>query len=248
MQRGFVRQFSNTSSEPIFKAGLGLTFNSRFDIQFNINFGANSSFFDFSSSNFLNSDSLQLKDNLFKRSGSFSSEYLSYFPNIDEKDNVSLWRGNTGIPNTDKGGLLTITTEAVTTIATQNAWVDLAGTFTLTKDQHVDSPSNGQLRNNSDIPVDYKTNAQVLIDGTSGNIIEIRANVFRDSTSTFEPQEIFSDVIDSNLGGTDVARIRMFDSFTLFPSDYVKYEARNTSGTQNFTALQNSSKFKLEER
>lgn len=248
IDRSLTRFVDDTWTGALFKSGTGLTFGSRWFSNMNLDLGTLSSYLDFSASNFTMSNLLQLQRGLVTRDGAFSIGDTNITPNITEKVNESLWKGNVGLPNTDKGGVMTITTEALTTITTQNVWVDLAGTFTLTKNQHTDQPINNQLRNNTDNPIDCNLLSEFTIDGTSGDIMEMRATVFRDNTSTFEPQDMFSKIIDSNLGADDLAFFFMFDSFTLFPNDYVKYEIRNTTSTNNVTALQNQCKFKIQER
>jgi hypothetical protein len=248
IDKSLTRFVNDSFTEALFKAGVGLVFNSRFKSDMNLDLGTNGSYLDFSASNFSMSNLLQLQNGIVTRDGSFSLGDTNIIPNITEKQNESLWKGNVGIPNTDKGGVMTVTTEVQTTISTIDEWVDLSGTFTLTKSQHTDNPTNGQLRNNTDNPVDYNLLSEFTIDGSANNVIEMRATVFRDNTSTFDPQDSFSRVIDNNVGGNDLAFFIMFDSFTLNPNDYVKYEVRNTTSTANLTALENQSKYKLQQR
>lgn len=168
----------------------------------------------------------------------------TYLGGIDYTDVRTDFRENTGIRNTNKGAVSTITTEAVTTITTQNDWVDLAGTFTLTNAQHLDSPVNGQTRSLDDNEATYNTQGSVLIQGTAGDVIQARITVFRDATSTFEPQDVFQTIISASQGA-DFGTISMFDTIRLGLNDYQKVEARNTTSTNNFTALENGTKFKL---
>jgi hypothetical protein len=169
----------------------------------------------------------------------------TYLGGLDYTSVKSSFKGNTGIVNTNKGGVLTITADAVTVISTQDVWVDLNGTFTLTKEQHIDSPSNGQMRSLDTNTSEYNLTGSLLIDGTAGDAIEVRVSIFRDLTSTFEPQDTFRTIINSNVGGTDFGSIVLFDRITLNENDYVKLEARNTTSTDNFTSEQGSSKIKL---
>lgn len=245
IERSLTRFLDDTWTEPLFKAGAGLTFDSRFDSNMNLDLGTNGSYLDFSPSNFTKTELLQLKNGLVTRDGVFETDQSTITPNINETNKESLWRNNTGIANTNKGGVLSITTQAETTITTQNDWVDLAGTFTLTREQHTDSPANGQIRSLDQNPVDYNLTGSVLLNGTANSVIECRINIFRDATSTFEPQDMFRTIISSNLGGTDIGTIFLFDRFTLNENDYIKIEVRNTTGAQNVTAETEASKIKL---
>lgn len=245
IERSLTRFLDDTSTEPLFKSGVGHLFNSRFDCNMNLDLGTNGTFIDFAPSNFSNSDFLQLKNMIVTRDGAFELDVTTVSPNIDEKGVKSKWTGNTGIPNTNKGGVATITTAVETVITTQNEWVDLAGTFTLTKEQHIDSPVNGQYRSIDENQADYNFLGSILIDGNAGDVIEARTVIFRDATSTFEEQEMFRTQITSNLGAADIGTIVMFDRFTLNENDYIKQEVRNTTSTSNFTAESGSSKFKL---
>lgn len=248
IDRSITRFLDDTYTGSIFVAGTGLTFGSRFFSNMNLDLGTNGSYMDFSPSNFTRSNLLQLQNGIVTRDGNFTISDTNITPNITEKVEQSLWKGNVGLPNTDKGGVLTITTEAETTINTLDVWEDVEGTFILTKNQHTDSPANGQIRNNTDNPVDYNLISEFTILGTANNVVEMRATIFRAATSTFEPQDMFSKSVDSNVGAQDLAFLLMFDSFTLFPNDYVKYEIRNRSSSNNVTAIQDQCKFKIQQR
>lgn len=243
-----VRNLASDMTEPLFKAGTGLVFNSRFLTDINCDLPSVAPLLDFSPSNFSMTDTLQLQNCIISRNGIIDPTDTTIFPNITEKDNESKWRFNVGLPNTDKGGLMTITTQATTTIPSVNTWVDVAGTFTLTKAQHVDSPANGQVRNTDETPTEFKVLSVFTLDGTANDVFEMRATVFRDATSTFEPQEVFREAINSNVGGNDIGKFVMFDSFTLNTNDYVKYQIRNTTNANNVIALLDRCKFRLEER
>ena len=57
-------------------------------------------FFDFSPSNFMNSNTIQLDGCLITRNGVFDPTDATISPNIDHTDIASVWRNNTGIENT----------------------------------------------------------------------------------------------------------------------------------------------------
>lgn len=248
IETSIVRSISDAMTDAIFKAGTGFVMNNRFVTNINADLGTLAPLIDFAPSNFSMSELLQLQNCLILRNDVIDPLDTTIYPNIDEKTNRSNWKGNVGLPNTDKGGLMTITTEATTTIPSVDTWVDVAGTFTLTKSQHTESTVNGQLSSTDETPTDYKIISVFTLDGTANDVFEMRANVFRSATSTFEPQEIFREAIDSNIGGNDVGKFVMFDSFSLNENDYVKYEIRNITNANNVLALEDRCKFRLEAR
>lgn len=227
----------------IFKAGTGLVFNSRFRLTINADLDVNSSLFDFSPANFATDNLLQVDSSIVTKAGVSDPDDATIYPNINEKDIKSKWKNNLGLPNTNKGGTLTITSTALTSL-TQNVWANLAGTFTLTKAQHIDEPANGQLRNIDSDSVDYILLASITLIGVANNIIEVRPSIFRAATNTFEPQESSNLFINSNVGANDVGILTFFDQIKLKSNDYVKLEVRNITSGGNVTAQINS-KFKL---
>lgn len=227
----------------LFKAGAGLTFGSRFKTNINADVPSGMSLFDFSSSNFIKSDLLQIQNAIITRDGIFNPDDTTLYPNINEKNLKSNWKDNTGLPNTKKGAVQNVTTQAATTL-TQNTWVNVAGTFTLSKAQHFDSPTNGRLRNNSDIPIDVVLAGNILAQGGANDVIEVRAVILRNATGLDEIQEVSRFTISSNLGANNLGSTSVNDYFTMKPLDVLRLQIRNTTSNTAVT-IQTGSKYRI---
>ena len=188
----------------------------------------------------LGTDQFILRTNNFSGGG-------TYLGGIDYTDVRTNFKNNKGIFNTYKGGLMKLTTQAQT-VLTVNVWSDVAGTFTISKNQHTDSPLNGHIRALDNDTVDYKLTSRFVFDGSPNDVLELRASIWRNATSTFEPQDIFTESITNSQGGNDYAEFNCFDDFMLNENDYVKYEIRNITDNSNVTALVDRCRFMLEER
>ena len=231
----------------LFEAGAGLTMASRFRLNINVDLPASASLFDFSSSNFINPSTLQITNAIVTRDGVFDASDANITPNIDQKALVSSWNGNNGMPNTFVGGLLDITAEALTGIATQNVFVDLAGTFTASDLQHFDSPVNGHLRYLGGSPVEYKVSGHCVLSSSANDEVDLKLVVFRSSTLIFEDISELRRVINNLQGGRDVAYYAVSGNVTLGENDYIKLQVANASSTADITA-ELDSYFKIEAR
>ena len=220
----------------LFKAGAGFSMASRFRSNQNIDLPASVSFIDFSASNFVNPSTLQLEGCLISRAGVFDASDTNITPNVAASALISRWTDNNGITNTFVGGQSNISSESTTTISSTGVFVDLAGTFTASDLQHFDAPANGQLRHLGTSPQEYQINGQLVIDGGSGDVIDIKVVIFRDATPGFEDGKTTSRVINNLQGGRDVAYFVIIDNITLNQNDYVKLMVANTSDTSDITA------------
>ena len=166
----------------------------------------------------------------------FDASDTNITPNVAASALISRWTDNNGITNTFVGGQSNISSESTTTISSTGVFVDLAGTFTASDLQHFDAPANGQLRHLGTSPQEYQINGQLVIDGGSGDVIDIKVVIFRDATPGFEDGKTTSRVINNLQGGRDVAYFVIIDNITLNQNDYVKLMVANTSDTSDITA------------
>jgi len=225
----------------LFSAGAGFSMASRFRSNQNIDLPASASFIDFAASNFVNPSTLQLDGCLITRDGVFDATDTNIIPNIDASALVCEWMGNNGIDNTFVGGEVIVSTEVLTTIVSDGVYVDLAGTFTASSLTHFDSPSNGQLRHIGDSPREYQVGGQIVIEGSANDVVNLKAVIFRDATTSFEDQKIQSRVINNLAGGRNIGYYVYFDNITLNKNDYVKFQVANIGATNNVTAELDSS-------
>jgi len=225
----------------LFSAGAGFVMSSRFRSNQNIDLPASASFIDFAASNFVNPSTLQLDGCLITRDGVFDATDTNIIPNIGAEELVCEWMGNNGIDNTFVGGEAIVTVEVETIIVSSGVYVDLAGTFTASDLTHFDSPSNGQLRHLGDSPREYQVGGQLVIDGTSSDVVALRAVIFRSASTTFEDQKTQTRVINALQGGRDVGYYVYFDNITLNKNDYVFFQVANIGATNNVTAELDSS-------
>ena len=86
-----VRSMSDTTTEPLFKAGTAFVMNSRFLTDMNVDLGTLQPFFDFAPANFPNPSTLQLKGCLVTRDGISNSGDANLTPNIDQTSLASDW-------------------------------------------------------------------------------------------------------------------------------------------------------------
>jgi len=225
----------------LFSAGAGFSMASRFRSNQNIDLPASASFIDFSASNFVNPSTLQLDGCLITRDGVFDATDSNIIPNIAASALVCEWMGNNGIDNTFVGGETILTVEVATTIVSDGVYVDLAGTFTATELTHFDSPASGQLRHLGDSPREYQIGGQIVIEGSANDVVNLKAVVFRFSSTSFEDQKVQSRVINNLAGGRNIGYYVYFDNITLNKNDYVFFQVANIGATNNVTAELDSS-------
>ena len=96
-----VRNMSDTTIEPLFKAGFLFQMNSRFLTDINVDLGTLQPFLDFAPINFPNPSSLELVDILITRNGVVNPQDTNLTPNIDATNLSSSWVGNNGSNHRD---------------------------------------------------------------------------------------------------------------------------------------------------
>tara|TARA_R110000772_G_scaffold161817_1_gene272954 strand:- start:7291 stop:9477 length:2187 start_codon:yes stop_codon:yes gene_type:complete len=93
------RSMSDTTTEPMFKAGTLFQMDSRFITDMNVDLGTLQPLLDFAPANFPNPKTLQLKGMIVSRDFVFNKLDANLTPNITELDTASEWLSNDGIPN-----------------------------------------------------------------------------------------------------------------------------------------------------
>jgi len=233
-----VRSMSDTTTEPLFKAGDPFVMNSRFLTDINCDLGTLQPFCDFSDTNLPNASTLQVQGAIFTRDGALTSDDANVFPNILPSNLSSDFANNNGVGNTYVGATATLTTEVETTINTVDVYETLLGTFTNLDLQHFDSPANGQLRHLGDSPRDFEISSNLVIEGGANDAITVKFRKWDASASAFS-ELLYTEqtrVINNNQGGRDVAYFNLFVGTTLDKDDYIYLEVKNITDATNITA------------
>ena len=246
IETSIVRSLTG-GSYSLYKAGTGFSMSSRFSTNQNIDLPTSASFFDFSTSNFVNPSTLQVNGALVSRNGVFDATDSDISPNITQADLQSSWGNNIGMPNTFEGGRLLVSSENQTNIPSGSTYVVLNAVWTSTNLEHFDSPNSGQLRHLGNSPREYKCTVNFAIESTATNDIGIRLRKFDSSSSSFVDFPEKRREVNSFTGGRDVAFFNFSFNVNLNQNDYVFFQVRNNSGNNNLT-LELDSDFTLEER
>jgi len=228
-----TRNMSDTTTEPLFKAGTAFVMNSRFLTDMNVDLGALQPFCDFLPANFPNPSTLEFVDVLLTRNGVTNAEDSNIAPNISERDLASSWRGNNGINNTFVGGSCEVVTEIETVISAQNVPSVLSGTQTPSDLQHFDSPANGQLRSLGTTPIEYSVSWDFILDGHQN--AEYRIELVRERAGV--PTVIYGQtrVINNLQGGRDVAYFTGTRHERILQDDITYWQVKNITGNQDCT-------------
>ena len=239
-----TRGMSDTTTEPLFKAGPGFTMNSRFITDMNCDLGDLQPFLDFTPSNFPVSSTLELVDMIMTRGGSLSPNDTNITPNISASDSSSNWRNNNGVNNTFIGAIGEITTEIETTIPSVNTYVPIEGTLSTFDLQHFDSPANGQLRHLGSNPREYTVNFDFILEGSANREYTI-ALTKNDGSDTIVYEQ--TRVINNLQGGRDVAYFTGLANIILNQGEYAYWQVKNIINNNNCT-LESGAGWSIEER
>lgn len=235
-----VRALSPAMTSALFVAGTGFTMGSRFLTDINVDLPANAPLMDFSPSNFLHPSLLLIQNAIISRDGAFDPTDSNILPNITHTDLEAAFSGNRGIANTFVGGKLTVDSEVTTTINTQSTFETLEGGFGSSNLAHFDNPSAGQLRHLGDNPREYRIVVNFVIEGFANAEIAMKIRIWDDSLGTFVDGPQQTKLVNSLIGGRDVAFFNIIDDITLDQNDYVYLEIANNSSTFNVTAEEGS--------
>lgn len=228
-----TRSMSDTTTEPLFKAGTAFVMNSRFLTDMNVDLGTLQPLTDFAPSNFPNPSSLEFLDMLVTRDGVINAEDTNLTPNVSEADICSAWSANHGIHNTFVGGAQDITAEIATVISTVNVAVHLDGTYTPSDLQHFDAPTNGHLRFLGTAPIEYSVSWDFILDGVANNEYRIELVRTRGAVDTVIYGQ--TRVINALQGGRDVAYFTGSHHERILQNDITHWKVKNLTGTGNCT-------------
>lgn len=242
-----VRSIDNAMTGSLFKAGTGLTFDSRFITDINCDLGTNAKFSDFSTSNFNSSSLFRLINAQITRNGVFDPTDTTILPNISHTDTESYFKNCQGVQNTYVGGKLTVSTASTTTISAISTFYDIAGSWDTSDMQHFDEPSNGQLRHLGATPREFKVAGYLSIDGTANDVVKINVRKYDSSATSFSDEYQIEGKIQNLAGSRDIAQIYFRTNITLDENDYIVLQVSNESGTNNVEA-EVDSYFIVEER
>ena len=238
-----VRSMSDSTIEPLFKAGTLFQMNSRFLTDINIDLGTLQPFLDFSDTNFPNPSTLEFRDVLLTRNGVTSPDDPNITPNITSSNLSCSWKGNNGVSNTFVGGTATVSTEVLTNISF-NVPTLLNGTITTSDLQHFDSPANGQLRHLGNNPREFKINFDFVLEGGPNDDYKIEL-VKNNGVDIISFQQ--TRVINNLSGGRDVAYFTGLTNVVLNKNEYIFWQVTNLSDSSNCT-LELDSSWSAEER
>jgi hypothetical protein len=220
---------------------------SRFRSNQNIDLPASAAFFDFSPSNFPNPNTVQLSEAIISRNGTFNPTDSNITPNLSRADVQAQYKGCVGIQNTYVGGKTSISSASATVIAAGSTFYDLNGTWSTSGLQHFDSPSPGQLRHTGVNPIEFNLTADLVLESTPNDVLEVRFRKWDDSASSFIDFGNQLRQVNSLVGGRDVAFFTMLSSITLEQNDYIMLQVANNNGNNNVTAEVDSF-FRVQER
>lgn len=239
-----TRNMSNSTIVPLFCSGTAFVMNSRFLTDMNVDLGTLQPLLDFSSSNFPNPSTIELRDVILTRNFLSVPNDTNITPNISSSNLSCSWKDNNGIPNTFVGGIATVINEVLTTISTVNVPVVLNGTIENTDMQHFDSPSNGQLRHLGNNPREFTVNFDFVLDGNPNRDYKIEL-VKNDGAPNVVYQQ--TRVINNLSGGRDVAYFTGLANVILNQNEFVYWQVRNLTDSNNCT-LELDSSWSVEER
>lgn len=220
----------------LFKTGIDLEFSGRFITDINADLPAVGALLDFAPENILNDESLLIQGAYVRREGVINANDSGITPNISEKDNQCNWKANTGVRNTKKYIKTSVTVEATTTIAAQDTYYPLLGTWLVSESSHFQSPSNGVyelLSGNGN----YQVVGDLIIAGFANDQVDIRVTKSVDDGLTF-PEEInhIRRTINNLSGIRDVAFFPINFIVELKDGEMIRIEIENKSGTNDLTA------------
>lgn len=224
----------------LFQAGTGFTFDGRFITGINCDLPTNGALIDFAPSNVVNDESLILQGTFITRDGAIDPSDTTIYPNIDQTSVKSNWSDNTGLPNTREYIEGVCTTEVATVISGIDTYTPLLGTITIQQSAHFDQPANGQYRLLTGFK-DVRISGTVTLEGTSGDVIDIRVTKSTDGGSTFpieikhQQQEIF------NFASSDDYAFYPIDFISqMNKNDRIRLEVENKTAARNVTQREDS--------
>jgi hypothetical protein len=231
-----ITRFLTDGSYYLFKAGVSFVMTSRFRTNMNVDLNATVGYFDFSPSNFINSNTIQLTNGIISRNGAFDATDSTITPNISRSDVETYFKNNLGIKNTYVGARQTITSESATVVSAGSTFYDLNGTWTIGSPQHFSSPSSGQLQHDGVNPIEFQIIADLSLECDPNYVLEIRWAKFNNSTGFWEYFGNQKRQVNSFVGGRDIAFFNLVNNVSLSKDDKIKLQVANNNGNSNITA------------
>lgn len=228
-----TRSMSDTTTEPLFKAGTAFVMNSRFFTDMNVDLGTLQPLLDFAPANFSNTNTLQIQNAIITRDFASDSTDTNITPNISHSDIASIWKDNIGIHNTFVGGMQQFSTEIATVISTIGVSVELLGTQDPLNLEHFSSATNGRLVALADNPTEYSVNFSFVLDGAAND--EYRMDLIKNVGGTETIQRSHIRKVQNLAGGRDVAYFSGLSHINLLTGDSVYWKVTNLTSTANCT-------------
>lgn len=231
-----VRNLTGTTGV-LFNKGTSFTMNSRFFADSNVDLPTGWAISDFEPTNFTKDNLFQLQGMLVTRNGIINTLDANYFPNIDETEDVSIWKDNIGIRNTYIGGKWSVSSELATNITTVNTYVKVAGDVDYIDLQHFsDGGDENSLTSTGSLTKDVTVRIQGIVNGGANDEIGLRLAVWDDSASAYVFYEPVIQTINNALGGDDVSNFSYeWDVYDLGLNDRTELHGANLTDTTNFT-------------
>lgn len=240
-----TRSMSDTTTEPLFKAGTNFVMNSRFFTDMNVDLGSLQALLDFAPANFPNANTLQIQNSIVTRDFSSDTTDSNITPNIGAENLSSNWTNNIGIDNTFVGGMQQVSTEVETVITTIGVSAEILGTQDNLELQHFSSTVNGRLVALADNPTSYTVNFSFVLNGAPND--EYRLDLIKNVSGTETIQRSHLRKIQNLAGGRDVAYFNGMSHIKLLTGDSVYWKVTNLTSIANCT-LENGSMWALIKR
>jgi hypothetical protein len=239
-----VRSLSASMTGALFQEGGAFVMNNRFLTDINCDLPAGAALMDFQPTNFPNPNTFLLQGISLSRNGVFDTMDANLVPNILKTDVACLWRSNTGIGNTYRGGRRVWTATAATPATATPT--DLLGTLDSSELQHFDAPTAYTLRYIGGDTVEFEVEVNLELVGDPTNLVRVDIVYYDDSAAT---ETILGSVTREiiNLTTTPDRAYFIFDEHVaMSTNDTVRVQVVDT-GIANVTA-QVGSRLVVEER
>ena len=244
-----ARDLAGTMSAPLFKEGVAFQMDGRFLTDINADLPTLAPLCDFTTGSFSQPSTLQFKDAIITRDGSFNANDSNIFTNLSASDLICDWNDNVGMRNTFVGGGLIFAIEQATSIPVKDISVDIAGTLVPISLEHFDSPSSDELRHLGITPIEFTVSWNFVLDGTANNTYEIFLVKLENGSN---PQVVFSQTrVCNNLqGGAQARDVAYFNGqipIVLNQNDSVVWQVANLTDGNGCT-MERDSAWYIKER
>lgn len=211
-------------------------FDARFASNANIQVNGTSVGYDFPETAFVYDGQYQLQNGNASGTGTFVTNFASGFPAYDSKSNFI---GNTGIQNSFPGGEFITDTDLITTISTQNVWVQANLSSTTTKDLTWTTESGGVFTYDSDNILDAFLIYNFTLTGKANDIVQIK--IVKETAAMVQTDLIVRSItIQGTTAQGRAESVSISTTGRFEKGDKLIVYYRNTSGTTNVTTLTNS--------